>query len=695
MSDKILPTHRERAAYVYVRQSTAQQVRYNRESQAGQYALRDRARDLGFATVTVIDEDLGRSGSGTQERPGFERLVAAVCRGQVGGVFSVEASRLARNNRDWHTLVDLCALTDALVIDHDGVYDPKLLNDRLLLGLKGTMSEFELGLIRQRSQEALRRMIGRGEVLTEVPVGYLRTRDNRCEMTPDRRVQQALAGVFSRFRELGSVRQVLLWYRQEKIVLPLGRPATCGQEFVWRLPVYSHILGILKNPTYAGAFVYGRTTDRTVVVGGRARRTRGHERPRAEWTVLIRDHHPGYISWEEYEHNCRQLEANAGMRGRMKQGAAKSGPALLAGLLRCRRCGRKLHVGYSGVKGKVPRYHCRGAHLNHGEAWCLSIGGLRVDQVVVEAVLHALEPAGVAASLEAARQQAGRQDEKRDALRLASEQARYETERARRQYDTVEPENRLVAAELERRWNEALGRQLAAEARLAELPDPSPALQEAVQEKLLILGHDLRAAWNHPAATPVLKKRILRTVLEEVIVDRTEDPPAVRLTLHWAGGVHTEHHAARNRTGRHQRCTDRAIIDVAHDLAQVCTDDKIARILNLLGYRTGAGNTWNEARVNAMRSHHRIPRYDDTKGRTWVTAEEAGPLLGIARTTVRRLISRGILPARQVVHLAPWMIERNSLELPQVRAAVAAIRERRAGPWPRSTSDGPSLFSTT
>jgi DNA invertase Pin-like site-specific DNA recombinase len=695
MSEKIQPTHRERAAYVYIRQSTATQVRYNRESQARQYALRDHACELGFAAVVVIDDDLGRSGSGVQERPGFERLVAAVCRGQVGAVLSVEASRLARNNRDWHTLVDLCALTDALVIDHDGIYDPKLLNDRLLLGLKGTMSEFELGLIRQRSQEALRRMIARGEVLTEVPVGFVRTRDNRCELCPDRRVQQAIQGVFSRFRELGSVRQVLLWYRQERILLPLGRPATCGQEFVWRLPIYSHILGILKNPAYAGAFVYGRRTSRTVVVEGRARRTSGHDLPRSQWRVLLRDHHPGYISWDEFEHNQGQLEANAGMRGLMKHGAAKSGPALLAGLLRCGRCGRKLHVGYSGVDGRVPRYFCRGAHLNHGESWCISVGGLKVDRTVEDVVLEALEPAGVAASLEAARQQANRQDEKREALRLAAEQARYETERVQRQYNSVEPENRLVAAELESRWNSALERQLAAEAQLAEVPEPSPALRASVQESLLALGKDVRAVWNHPAATPVLKKRILRTVLEEIVIDRTADPPEVHLIFHWVGGVHTQTRVACNRSGQHQRSTDREVIDVARDLACVCEDSQIARILNMLGYRTGAGNTWNEARVRSLRSYHQIPKYDASTGRPWLTADDVARCLGIAPNTVLRMIRRGVLPAKQVVAHAPWVVERGSLELPQVRAALTSIRERGGRSLPLSHPNAPSLFPTT
>lgn len=695
MSEKIREEHRKRGAVVYVRQSTMGQVRDNRESQRRQYGLVDRAHALGFRAVSVIDEDLGRSGSGSVERPGFERLVASVCRGSVGAVFAVEASRLARNNRDWHHLVDLCALTETLVIDHDGIYDSGVLNDRLLLGLKGTMSEFELGLIRQRSQEALRQMIARGEVLTEVPVGFVRTRDNRCEKSPDRRVQSAVEGVFAKFRERGSVRQVLLWYRQERIPLPCVRPATGGTEIAWQLPIYSSILSLLKNPTYAGAFVYGRRRTRTVVKNGRARKTSGHEVPRAEWTVLIREHHAGYISWDDYLRNQKQLETNAGMRGRMTRGAPKSGSALLAGLLRCRRCGRKLHVGYSGIDGRVPRYYCRGAHLNHGAGRCISFGGLAVDRAVVEIVVGAIEPGGVEAAITAAEKMAQDRDEKREALRLAVEQARYEADRARRQYDAIDPENRLVAAELERRWNETLTRLAGAEKRLQELPERTRETAPIVRERLLRLGEDLRAVWNHPKATASLKKRILRTVLDEIVVDLVEEPRELRIWLHWMGGVHTSLVLPRNRTGKHGRCTDRKAVDLVKELAQITPDSSIAAILNRLGYRTGAGNTWTESRVRVLRSYHKIPVFDETKERSWITMGEAASRLGISPTAVKRLLTRGILPGRQIVAYAPWVIQTTDLELPRVQTRVRAIHQGRIGPRTLPVGDELPWDSTT
>lgn len=695
MSEKITPSHLERAAYVYVRQSTLHQVRHNLESQRRQYGLADRARQMGFGQVHIIDEDLGRSGSGTQERPGFARLVAAVCGGTVGAVFALEASRLARNNRDWHHLIDLCTMTDTLLIDHDGTYNPRQLNDRLLLGLKGTMSEFELGLLRQRAREALRQKIQRGEVLFEAPIGYVRTDDNGMELTPDRQVQQALRGVFAKFSELGSVRQVLLWYRQEQIPLPTWNGYAGKAEIVWRLPSYHRILSMIKNPAYAGAFVYGRTQTRTVVVDGRARETRGHNVPRSKWEVLIPDHHPGYISWEQYLKNERQVENNAGRNGPFKPGPAKTGAAMLAGLLRCARCGRKLHVGYSGIGGRVPRYYCRGAHLNHGTKWCLSFGGQRVDQAVVDQVLAALEPVGIEASLQAWQGMQDEHGQKREALQLAVQKAHYDADRARRQYDAVDPENRLVADELERRWNDALKQAAELEDRLNEDATDSVDLSDAERQRLLELATDLQQLWKHPAASIALKKRIVRTVVEEIVVDVNEEASQIELRVHWTGGVHTQLRVLKNRTGRHQRCTDRAVVDLARELAKVCDDRSIAAILNRLGYRTGAGNTWTQSRVRSLRSYHSIPMLDPAIERTWTTLTQAAAALGTSQGFVKRLIRQKNLPAHQVVENAPWVIEREALDLAAVKAEVTALRKGRKTPSRAVSENEMPLFSST
>jgi DNA invertase Pin-like site-specific DNA recombinase len=361
MHAKLTAERLRRRAIVYVRQSSMGQVLHNQESQRRQYALRDRAGELGFADVVVIDDDLGRSGSGLVERPGFQRLVVEVCTGEVGAILCVEASRLARNGRDWHHLIELCGMVGTVVIDPDGVYDPALLNDRLLLGLKGTMSEFELNLLRQRSLEAIRQKAQRGELWLLLPVGLRWTARGRIELDPDRRVQQAIALVFAKMTELGSARQVLLWFRHAQQRLP-AYPRDPGEPtLVWKLPSYHNVLAILTNPMYAGAYAFGKTESRTRIVEGRARKTVGHRRPLSAWTVLLRDHHPSYIAWTEYERNQASLAANTHMKSRMVRKAGRGGRALLAGLLRCRRCGRMLHVGYSGIGGRVPRYYCRGA----------------------------------------------------------------------------------------------------------------------------------------------------------------------------------------------------------------------------------------------------------------------------------------------------------------------------------------------
>ena len=587
MSEKIKAHHLERGAYVYVRQSTPYQVRNNLESKERQYALARRAEQLGFAKVVVIDEDLGRSGTGTQERPGFGRLLASVCQGLAGAVFALEASRLARNNRDWHHLVDLCALTETLLIDSDGIYDPRQLNDRLVLGLKGTMSEFELGLLRQRAREAFEQKVRRGFALWEVPVGFIRTEEGLIEKTPDRQVQQAISAVFQKFQQLGSARQATIWFREERIPVPQAKPGTAGQEVIWKLPSSGRVRQMLKNPCYAGAFAYGKTAVRTRIEEGRARQSSRYRKPQNEWKVLLIGHHPGYISWEEYLENQQRLEANVAVYESEGSGAAKLGAALLSGLLRCGRCGRKLQVVYSGTNGRVPRYVCRGDRGDRESSRCLTVGSLRLDRAVVQSVLTAIQPAGIEAAVKLTECAQVEDDEKRKALELALERARYEEQRARRQFDAVEPENRLVASELESRWNGALAQVAEAEARLAAAGKASEPLSERQWQQLTALSEDLMALWNHPEAPIQLKKRILRTVLTEIIIDHKADSTTHHLRLHWAGGVHTELRVERNKTGQHRHSADRSVIELVSDLAKICQDKTIAAILNRLGYKTG------------------------------------------------------------------------------------------------------------
>jgi DNA invertase Pin-like site-specific DNA recombinase len=359
--EKIRPEHLQRPAFVYVRQSSLTQVRQHEESRRRQYDLQGHARTLGWREVIVIDEDQGKSGATAAGRLGFQRLVAEVSLGRVGAVFGLDVSRLARNNRDWYQLLDLCGLTNTLIADAEGLYDPRQLNDRLLLGLKGTMSEAELGWIRQRAHEGLLTKARRGALILGLPVGYVQTRDGRVEKHPDQRVQQAILLVFEQFAATGSVRQALLWFRQAQLTVPsLAREPAWGDRVMWRLPVYNTILKMLTNPCYAGAYAFGRTVTRTTVVDGRPRKSRGHRQARDQWIALLRDHHEPYIAWDIYERNQQLIAHNAQMKGLMVKGAVRRGPSLIPGLLRCGHCGRRLHVSYSGIGGYVPRYSCQG-----------------------------------------------------------------------------------------------------------------------------------------------------------------------------------------------------------------------------------------------------------------------------------------------------------------------------------------------
>ncbi len=567
LSAKVTAAHLARAAYVYVRQSTATQVHDNLESQRRQYGLAEQARLWGWHRIEVIDEDLGRSGSGRAARPGFERLVSAVCLEEVGAVFAIEVSRFARNNRDWAHLVDLCGLTATLIIDGEGIYDPRETNDRLLLGLKGTMSEWELSVMRERSFAALRQKAARGALYTTVPIGFLRTRDDRVELDPDRRIQEAVRSVFQQFRATGSVRQTLLWFRQERIELPAIDYGPFGRSVSWKLPVYNGLHHILTNPIYAGAYAFGRTRTQTTVVDGRARKRDGIPVPRAEWAVLLQDHHEGYIEWHEYETIQRQISENAHMEGRMTRGAPREGAAVLAGLLRCRRCGRRLHVAYSGVGGTVHRYSCRGAHVNHGAGACISFGGMAVDRAIEAAVLALLQPAALDAALVAGAHAATAQAGERTQYVLRLEQAQYEAERTRRQYDAVDPANRLVAAELERRWNAALDARAAAEQALTQFDAAAAVPGQGIDpDALRALAIDLPGVWHDERADARLKKRIVRTVIEEILVDVDDEAARVNAVVRWAGGQHSALSVEKRRSGQHRYRTDAGVILLIREL---------------------------------------------------------------------------------------------------------------------------------
>jgi hypothetical protein len=415
-----------------------------------------------------------------------------------------------------------------------------------------------------------------------------------------------------------------------------------------------------------------------VIEDGRARHQSRYRKPQNEWKVLLVDHHPGYISWEEYLENQQRLEANVAWGDGEGSGAPKVGSALLSGLLRCGRCGRKLQVVYSGNGGRVPRYSCRGDRGDRGSSACLTIGSLRVDRAVVRSVLAAIQPAGIEAALKASECAEAEDDEKRKALELALERSRYEANRARRQFDAVEPENRLVAGELEARWNHALEQVAALEARVAALGERSASVSEGRKAELMTLGDDVWMLWDHPNAPVQLKKRILRTVINEIIVQSERESPRHRLILHWAGGVHTELSVERDPSGQHRRRADRTVIELVSELAKISPDKAIAAILNRLGYKTGQEKNWNASRVAGLRGYHNIAPFQKQDG--WVTQEQAAEELKVSDTVIKRLIREELLPATQIVQYAPWVIARQDLNLPGVQAQVQAIHSDRRLP---------------
>jgi excisionase family DNA binding protein len=689
---KITSEHLSREACVYVRQSTVDQLINNPESRRRQYGLTDRARSLGWSEVNVIDDDLGRSGSGVS-RPGFEKLLAAICEGRVGAVLAIEASRLARNGRDWHTLIEFCGLVGTLIIDEDGVYEPRHPNDRLLLGMKGTMSELELSILRARSIEALKAKARRGELFLTVAIGYVKSTGDRITMDPDLRVREAIQLVFARFAELQSVRQVHLSLRNEGVALPaVVHSRQAGRSIDWKLPVYNTVHHMLTNPIYAGAYAFGRTESRTTIKNGRKRVTRGFRRERSDWDVLLVDHHDGYLSWADFERNQRLIADNATSKGMPPRGALRKGELLLGGLLRCGHCGRKLHVAYSGSNGNTGRYQCRGAHINHGTERCIGFGSLRVDQAVGVETLERLQPLGIEAALRAIEAQAVQVGEKRRQIELALEQARYEAAHAQRQYDAVDPANRLVAAELERRWNAALAIVHQREGELDALDRLKPErLDDEERRAMLAMGADLVQAWRHPNATAVTRKRIIRAVLREIVVRVEKDE--IRLALHWQGGDHTQLAVRKNRTGLHRWGAAPDIDDLICSLARQLPDRAIASLLNRLGKTTGRQNGWTQSRVCTFRNHRGIAVYQEGEraARGEYTLQEAAERLGMHPMTVLRMIRAGHLPATQYCKGTPWVIRQCDLERPDVQRCAKSTQR------PISTVPGQLAlaFSTT
>jgi DNA invertase Pin-like site-specific DNA recombinase len=661
---KIKPSHTQRAAYIYIRQSTPGQVEHNRESTARQYALADRACQLGWPKelVVIVDEDLGLSGSGSDKRSGFTRLTSEVALAHVGIVLGLEVSRLARNNADWYRLLELCGVTDTLIGDNDGVYHPALFNDRLLLGLKGTMSEAELHVIRARLDGGIRNKAARGELRRGLPVGFVwGEQDGEVLFHPDEAVASAIRTVFERFAEFGSARRVWLWFRSEGLSFPLQTmPAGLPGPIRWVVPTYTALHHILTNPVYAGAYTYGKTKYERYVDEHGAVRKRIRHLPMDQWAVLIPDHHPGFIDWATFQTNQARLDSNTKPKPHHAGGAVREGSALLQGIVTCGHCGRRLHVHYRG-RNSAPGYHCCGKDLVNGRGvYCLNVGGSLIEQAVADAFLAAITPAAIEAVRLSVEQLLSNHDVALAQWRLAVERARYEAERVERRYRSVEPDNRLVARGLETEWEQRLRDLSAAEMELRRREQQRPSPLSSDQLKCIqMLASDMRQVWSAASTTDRDRKELIRTLLEEVILNLKRAEGHAHLTLRWRGGAITTLDVAVPRFKPMGPRTDEDTISLLRRLATLYPDEVIAGILNRQGRKTATGERFTANQVGSLRRYRNIPRFQppsEPPSGDLVSIRKAAQILGMNTSSIHRWLADGFIAGEQVTPGAPWQI---------------------------------------
>lgn len=673
---KITADHLHRRAVVYLRQSSEKQVKENLESQRLQYALVGRARELGWQDVEVIDVDLGRSAAVAGGlREGFERLVTAVAMGEVGIVLSREVSRLVRTDKDWCHLAEVCQIFGTLIGDAEQVYDLSGMDDQLVLGIKATLSVIELKVLRLRLLQGIEEKARRGELFTLLPPGYVGDGAGGVCKDPNERVQEAIRLIFTKFRELRSVRQVFLWIHSEGVEMPVNQCRGGRRSLGWKLPSRSYVLGVLQNPFYAGAYVWGRREKKKLLVDGRLVKRAGRIYQAHESRVFLRDHHEGYIDWESFEDNLRTIRSNCLSQGSDEAvGAIRAGQGLLAGLLRCGRCGRKLHVHYWGRSGTIARYLCKGAY-DEGGSYCLAFSGKKVDERFCAELLQVLSPLGVRASLAAIERLRAKDDEHRRLLARKLEQCEYEARRAFEQYNEVDPRNRLVAAELERRWNAKLEEVEGVKSALGRMGEETAELLEEEEFRILRLGERLSDVWESDHCPVKLKKKIIRAAVEEVIANLDETGRILDFIVHWKGGDHSRFEMPKPEGPSGQK-TSMDDIDLIRRMAVRYGDGQIAAVLNRHGRLTGKGNRWTEQRVATVRRRHSIPGQRTTiQDPDILSLRQAVSATGVGPSALLRLAEMEIIKMNQIVPWAPWEIRRSDLESEAVQEALRRLKE--------------------
>lgn len=675
--NKITSKHLERKAIVYIRQSTEKQVSENKESQKLQYSLTDQAKEFGFNQIEVIDIDLGHSASiGSKRRKGFDQLISSVALGEVGMILSREVSRLSRTDKDWCQLLEVCQVFGTLIGDADQVYDLNSMNDQLLLGIKGTMSAVELNILKMRMIEGMNEKAQRGELLRILPPGYVKDSNGKVVKDPDLRVQGAIELVFKKFREAHSIRQTLFWFRNEGIEFPVNKRKNNKIQIVWQLPKKSFFDYLLKNPFYAGAYTWGRKPTESVVVNGKVKRHQGKSLESEDCKVFIKNHHEGYIDWETYMENRKIIKNNYAQHLSKKEstGPARNGKSLLSGILRCGRCGRKLTIQYYGKSGTDGQYRCNG-HSEHGETKCMRFGGITVDRRISEELLNVLSPLGIKASIEAIENLKEESDEKYNAHKKHLQQVEYEAQKAFEQYNEVDPRNRLVAAELEKRWNDKLDEVARIKKRISEFEEEVKMPTNEEQEKILQLGEQFQLAWEHENCPPALKKKILRTVIDEIIVNCDDGRGMLNFVIHWVGGCHTQFEIEKPRSADKIHKTNLDDIEIIKKMAIRYDDKTISMVLNKLDRTTGKGNKWNKFRVEYVRKKYSIPCQKKSKKESAImTLNEAASYCKVSRTTIIRLVESGVLKNNQIAPYAPWEIQQKDLDEDPVSSILKRLK---------------------
>lgn len=688
-SQKVTGGHLTREAYLYVRQSTPRQVLENTESTKRQYALRQRATALGWAAeqIHVIDCDMGHSASET-DREGFQQLVTAVGLGRAGLVLGLEVSRLARNSIEWHRLLEICALTDTLILDEDGIYDPAQFNDRLLLGLKGAMSEAELHVIKARMRGGVLNKARRGELAIPLPIGLTYDVDGHVVLDPDRQVQHSVQLLFATFRRTGSACATVRAFREQNVVFPRRVRGGPGKgQMLWVPLTHSHVIQILRNPRYAGAFAYGRTRLRRRT-DGRGRSTSVRQ-PRDQWYTLLPDAHPGYITWEDYEENLRRLRENAQTHGvDRRQGPPREGPALLQGLVICGLCGARMTVNYHvrGPQRVLPVYTCQQHTIERGEPTpCQRILGTGVDAAIGQLLLDAMTPLAVEVAL-AVHEEMHTRGREADQLRQTQvERARYAADLAQRRYMHVDPANRLVADTLEAAWNRALR---ALDDARQEYDRQATADREVSADQraaMLALASDFPRLWQNPQTPDRERKRLVRLMLEDVTLIKRE---GITVHVRFKGGATQTITLPRPLRAWEKFRTNPDLVKEIDRLLEHHTGQMIADLFNARGLRPGKTDRFSGGIINRIRKDYGLTsRYDRLRAAGMLTKPEIAQLLGITGQTVDRWWEHGLLCRHQYNDKGDSLFERPALEGPVKKNIKLADRARMLGFQPQAAKE--------